>query len=159
MEVLSHELQRINLFFQGPQRIGNLGYGAIGAYFPHCKWGSRCGVGEWRKFAGHQRRWPTFSKLLCGMWGYILHPPFRKKLKCTFNAVYFDILCGQSLDWVKCSNVWRKYQQICTRDSLKKKKKKSLCSDVFSKKIDEVIARVFLSDENYQFCLFISFGN
>ena len=41
----------------------------------------------------------------------------------------------------------------------KKKKKKSLCSDVFSKKIDEVIARVFLSDENYQFCLFISFGN
>lgn len=83
-----------NPFCQGPQRIGNLEYGTTETYFPHCKWGSRCGMGEWQKVSSHQRRWPTVLKLSWG--GYIFMGPIHE-LKCIFNTIYVDILRGKSL--------------------------------------------------------------
>lgn len=59
-----------------PQRIGNLEYGTTETYFPHCKWGSRCGMGEWQKVSSHQRRWPTVLKLSWG--GYIFMGPIHE---------------------------------------------------------------------------------
>lgn len=150
MEVLSHEQQRIKSLLPRPSKDRKFRIWHNWSLFSTLRMRFKMWYG-WvtEGFLPSKKMVNIFKTFMWYMRVYFTCP--IQELKCTFSTVYVDILCGQSLSWLKCSNVWRKYQQTCTGNSLK-----TVCVVIFFEENWWSHSKGIFHHEKYQFCLFIS---
>lgn len=140
MAVLSHEQQRIKSLLPGPSKDRKFGIWHNRSLFSTLQMRFKMWYG-WMTggFLPSKKMVNIFKTLMWDMRVYFTCP--IQQLKCTFNTVYVDILCGQSL-----SGLTQMFQCVKEVPANRHREltKSSMCSDGVSlRKIDEVMARVF----------------
>lgn len=138
MEVLSHEQQRIKSLLPGPSKDRKFRIWHNWSLFSTLQMRLKMWYGRVTEGFLPSKMVNIFKTFKWDMKVYFTCP--IQELNWTFNTVYVDILCGQSL-----SELTQMFQCVkkVPANMHWELTKNSMCSDIFLRKTDEVRARVF----------------